>query len=197
MRRRASWIQLLHGWEKIYMCLVNELDTWFSTRKRFCMHSCTIWDTILTNSWVTAEDLALFSRQAFYQDDFAKWIIRPPLLDHLQLRCSVCVWPCKNIFHIQVQLFTLFFNPTHKTESGIANRYGITNSKPPGPISMMGRSETLTSNQIIFITLFGYRSERKVHLRLLLYSGNLLEPIVWIWQFQAKKSFKTSGNFGT
>jgi len=57
------------------MCLVNELDTWSSTMKRFCMHSCTIWDTIFelrTNSWVTAEDLALFSRQAFYQVDFAK-----------------------------------------------------------------------------------------------------------------------------
>jgi hypothetical protein len=57
------------------MCLVNELDTWSSTMKRFCMHSCTIWDTIFelrTNSWVTAEDLALFSRQAFYQIDFAK-----------------------------------------------------------------------------------------------------------------------------
>ncbi len=47
-----------------------------------------------------------------------------------------------------------FATPTHKTESGTANIWGSTNSKPPGPIIMMGQSETLSSCHIIFITLF-------------------------------------------
>jgi hypothetical protein len=63
--------------------------------------------------------------------------------------------PCKNIFHIQVKLFiALFSNPTHKTETGTGNMLGTSNSKPPGPILMIGQSETLSSSQIVFITLF-------------------------------------------
>jgi hypothetical protein len=31
--------------------------------------------------------------------------------------------------------------PTHKTETGTANRWRITNNKPPGPIIMMGHSK--------------------------------------------------------
>ncbi len=45
-------------------------------------------------------------------------------------------------------------NPPHKTKTGTTNRWGTTNSKPPGPIIMMGQSETRNSSQIIFITLF-------------------------------------------
>jgi hypothetical protein len=37
--------------------------------------------------------------------------------------------------------------------AGTAN-WGTTNSKPPGPIIMMTQSETLSSSQILFITLF-------------------------------------------
>ncbi len=36
--------------------------------------------------------------------------------------------PCKIIFHIQVQLFTVFLqpcNPTHRTETGTANRWAV------------------------------------------------------------------------
>jgi hypothetical protein len=47
-----------------------------------------------------------------------------------------------------------FFNPIHKTKTGTANRWGTTNSKPQGPIIMMGQSEILSSSHIIFITLF-------------------------------------------
>jgi hypothetical protein len=36
-----------------------------------------------------------------------------------------------------------FATPT--TETRTANRRGTTNSKPPGPIMMMGQSETLSS----------------------------------------------------
>jgi hypothetical protein len=55
----------------------------------------------------------------------------------------------------------LFCNPTHKTEAGIANsKLGTTNSEPPGPIMMIGQSETLNSSQIIFITLFCAGAQR-------------------------------------
>ncbi len=47
-----------------------------------------------------------------------------------------------------------FATPPIKPESGRANRRGITNSKPPGPIITMRKSKTLTGSQIIFITLF-------------------------------------------
>jgi hypothetical protein len=48
-----------------------------------------------------------------------------------------------------------FFNLNHKTETETADICGgITNNKPPEPITMMGQSGTLSSSQIIFITLF-------------------------------------------
>jgi hypothetical protein len=40
--------------------------------------------------------------------------------------------------------YLLFCNPTHKTETGTANRWGTAgNSKPPGPIIMMSQIKTL------------------------------------------------------
>jgi hypothetical protein len=48
--------------------------------------------------------------------------------------------------------YLLYFNSTNKTET--ASTWETTNSKPPGPIVMIGQSETGSSNQIIFITLF-------------------------------------------
>jgi len=47
----------------------------------------------------------------------------------------------------------LFFNLAHKTKTGTANRWETTNSKPLGPIIMIGKSETGSSSQILFITL--------------------------------------------
>jgi hypothetical protein len=45
-------------------------------------------------------------------------------------------------------------NLTHKMETRTAHRWGTTNSKPPGPIIMMGQLETPTSSQIIFSIFF-------------------------------------------
>ncbi len=45
---------------------------------------------------------------------------------------------------------SVFCNPTHKTETGTTNRWGT--SKPPGPIIMIGQSETLSTSHIICIT---------------------------------------------
>jgi hypothetical protein len=65
---------------------------------------------------------------------------------------SVCD-PAKMFFTSKFS-FVLFCNHTCKTETGTANRWETTNSKPLGPIIMTGRSETPSSSQIIFITLF-------------------------------------------
>ncbi len=66
-------------------------------------------------------------------------------LEHLQ-RCPVC--DPATIFFTSKFSYTLFCNPTHKPETGIANRWGTTNSKPTGLIIIMSTSE------IMFITLF-------------------------------------------
>jgi hypothetical protein len=73
------------------------------------------------------------------------------LLEQLQQR-SVSV-PAK-IFLTSKFSYLLFSNPTHKTKSGTANRWETTNSNPPGLIIMIGKSETRSNSQIIFITLF-------------------------------------------
>jgi hypothetical protein len=51
----------------------------------------------------------------------------------------------------------VFCKPIYKTKTETANRWETTNSKPPGPIIMIGQSETGSSSQIIFITLFSGR----------------------------------------
>ncbi len=60
---------------------------------------------------------------------------------HHELRVSPVVlsmWPCKNNFHIQVSVIYFFSNPTDKLKkTGTVNRWGTTNSKPPGPISII------------------------------------------------------------
>jgi hypothetical protein len=48
----------------------------------------------------------------------------------------------------------VFGNPTNKTETGTAYTWGITNSKPPGSIIVIGQSEILSRSQVQFITLF-------------------------------------------
>ncbi len=47
-----------------------------------------------------------------------------------------------------------FCNPTHYTQTEIANRWKTTNSKTSGRIIMIGQSKTETRSRIIFITLF-------------------------------------------
>ncbi len=46
-----------------------------------------------------------------------------------------------------------FFNLTHKSKTGTANRWETTNSKPLEPIIMIGQSERGSTSQILFITL--------------------------------------------
>jgi hypothetical protein len=65
--------------------------------------------------------------------------------EHLQLY-SICD-PAKIYFTSKFS-YVLFCNPTHKTETGTANRWGTTNSKPHGPIIMIGQSETHQLDQI-------------------------------------------------
>ncbi len=51
--------------------------------------------------------------------------------------------------------YVLFCNPTHKTEIGTVNRWGTTNSKPPGRIIMMSQiRNTVQRLDHIYYTLF-------------------------------------------
>jgi len=64
----------------------------------------------------------------------------------------------KNVDPVEIFLtskVTYFLrDSTHKTEAGTANRWEITNSKPPVPNIMIDESETGSSSQIIFVTIF-------------------------------------------
>ncbi len=86
------------------------------------------------------------------------------LLEHIQYN-GVCT--SAKIFFTSKFSYLLFCNPNHETETRTASRWGTTNSKPPWPIIMIDQSETVSSNHIIFITLFC-----SVLLRLLPATGN-------------------------
>jgi hypothetical protein len=60
----------------------------------------------------------------------------------LQSPVVLCTWPCKMFFTSKLN-YLLFCNPTYKRKTAKANRWGTTNSKPPGLIIMMGQSETV------------------------------------------------------
>jgi len=63
----------------------------------------------------------------------------------------------KYFWHESLVIY-FFPNLTHKTKTGTSNRWGTTSSSPSGRIIMIGESETGSSSQIIFITLFSGRS---------------------------------------
>jgi len=65
-------------------------------------------------------------------------------------------WHCKKYFSHPSVVICFFANPPIKLKLGQRDRWGTTNSKPAGPIIMMGKSEKkpLSSSEIIFITLF-------------------------------------------
>jgi len=58
----------------------------------------------------------------------------------LQSPVVLDTWPCNMVFTFKFN-YLLFCNPTDKTKTETANRWGSTNSKPPGSIIMMGQSE--------------------------------------------------------
>jgi hypothetical protein len=74
---------------------------------------------------------------------------------HLQ-QCSLC--DLAKIFFASKFSYLLLFSPTPKLRQQIGG--GSTNSKPPGPIIVMGQSETLISSQIKLITLFSPSGQR-------------------------------------
>jgi hypothetical protein len=61
--------------------------------------------------------------------------------------CLVGMWPWK-WFLLSKFSYLLFSKSTHKTKIGTTNRWEITNSNPPGPIIMIGESETGSTSQI-------------------------------------------------
>jgi hypothetical protein len=78
---------------------------------------------------------------------FVAWVRASPVVLSMRL--------CENIFTSKFS-YPLVWNPTNKTETGTAKRWKrTTNSKPPGPIIMMGHSETVSSKlDHIHYTLF-------------------------------------------
>jgi hypothetical protein len=63
------------------------------------------------------------------------------------VRASPVCDPAKKYFSHPSLVIYFFFNPTYKSESGTPIGWGnylLPNSKPPGPITMMSQSETLT-----------------------------------------------------
>jgi hypothetical protein len=62
--------------------------------------------------------------------------------------------PAKIIFTSKFR-YLLFLQ---KSETGTANMWATTNSKPAEPIIMMGQSESLSNRQVLFITLFSKSS---------------------------------------
>ncbi len=76
-----------------------------------------------------------------YIPNFKVWVFHSGLRNRWQIQHS----------------YLNFCKPTHETERGTANRWGTTNSKPPGPNIMIDQSKTGSSSRIIFITLFSSR----------------------------------------
>jgi hypothetical protein len=62
--------------------------------------------------------------------------------------------PLQKYFSHPSLVIYFFCNPTHDTQTEIANRWKTTNSKTSGRIIMIGQSKTETRSRIIFITLF-------------------------------------------
>ncbi len=58
------------------------------------------------------------------------------------IRASPAVLRMWNISHVQVLVTYFFCNHTHKTETGTANMWEVTNSNPSGPIKLSRQSET-------------------------------------------------------
>jgi hypothetical protein len=77
-----------------------------------------------------------------------------------------------------VVYFVATCNPT-PPETEIGTQKG--RSRPPGPIIMMGQSETLTSSQITFTTFSSTGAHG--HCRIILSQNHFLEPNRHMWTF--------------
>ncbi len=88
---------------------------------------------------------------------FSNYLHLKTPLEHLEW-CSIC--DLEKIYFTSKLSYVLFCSPTHKTKTRTSKRWGTTNSKPPRPIIMMGQSETVSSSQILFITLFFAGTQR-------------------------------------
>ncbi len=86
-----------------------------------------------------------------YTGMVARWQVflrRASPVEHHSIRNTAKVFFTSNFSDLHLAI------PPAKNETGTVNRWGTTNSKPHGPIIMMGQSETLSSSHITFSTLF-------------------------------------------
>jgi hypothetical protein len=72
------------------------------------------------------------------------------------------------------------------------NRWGTTNSKPPGPIIMTSQSKTLSSSQIIFIALFLFAGAHGTVRLVRATARNYAEPKPISWAKPAYFQFSSS-----
>jgi hypothetical protein len=70
----------------------------------------------------------------------------------------VSMRPCKKKFHTHV--LVICFNPTHKTEIEIANRWETTSSNPAGQIKLLDNQKQETVNRDDMPTFFKQGSSR-------------------------------------
>jgi hypothetical protein len=85
------------------------------------------------------------------------------MLERIQ-ECSERLWPCPKEFSRSCLVIYIFFcNPSHKTETGRAKRWGTTNNKPLGPIIIMGPIEKNTEWEEVrsyLLTLFSVGAQQ-------------------------------------
>ncbi len=91
--------------------------------------------------------------------------------------CGLCYWSAQYVTLQKCLFFTSKFsctlacNPTNKTETRTANRWGTTNSKPPGPIIMSS-------------TLFAHPMDQLAQLASLLLPSHQFHLDNWFGCFQ-------------
>ncbi len=148
---------------------MRKYSCYHSNRSLTFIQSCHIWLYKVENEWIsilacTPPMCHVTNNQAILvtwlhnstNEQAHTHLVTPRTIPMTPIRAFLEVfitWPYKYFFTSKFS-YVLFYNPTHKTQTGTTNTWGTTNSKPLGPIIMMGHSKTLNSSQIAFITLF-------------------------------------------
>jgi hypothetical protein len=150
-----SW-EILHIYEDIIICthcqeLMKLVDSHhFSASLHFVMR-VTVWHLVRdSHEHLTACIVVLHSNCLFLFNliEMASWPSFANGFNNAWIQQTYSISSSaqyvtlqKYFLHSSSVLF-FFFIPTHKIKTGTANRWETTNSKPPGPITTIGRSET-------------------------------------------------------
>jgi hypothetical protein len=130
----------------------------------FCLHTCAHYCNGIFPSLGRAQRLCCARREKRREEKRGRSVRESLVPTPIVFRASTAVLsrlcdPGK-IFLTSKVSYLLSSNATHKTKTETGSKLETTNTKPPGPSIMIGRSETGSSSQIIFVTLFSRRSGR-------------------------------------